>query len=272
LIELVQLSVTAVRLLLAVGFLAFLPGFALSWWLFSRIHIDLLERIFISIITSLVIAAIAAYGLVVIGWGLSAASLIIVLTVITGIFTAGAVRTRHWQGSLKKIISNRYRRVRYRVEKDLPLAILTGVFFLILAAGFSLHLKMAEDTETLAVTEFYVNPFVLAENGVLFTEEDGQIKIPVTIKNRESEDRTYRIESAFPQVSKASSGQMNMLLPVNSQDSVLVEQIDVAASKAWTGTVAVSLPEAPIDYVEIHLFYAGDIDPHAMLRIWITDR
>jgi uncharacterized membrane protein len=269
--ELIQLTTTAVRLLLAVGFIAFLPGFALSWWLFSKLRIDLLERIFISIITSLVLSGFAAYGLVVFEFGLSAARLLIVLGLLTVFFTAGAFRVRRWQGSLSNIAISRFHRVLHRARQDMPLAILTGIFFVFLAAGFSLHLNLAEDTDTLPITEFYLNPFVLAENGVLFTVEEGNITVPVTIMNREGEDRAYRIESVFPQVLNASSGQMNMLLPVNSHDKVLIEHIEVAASKMWTGTVSIHLPEMPVDYVEIHLFYAGHSTPHAMLRIWVSD-
>jgi uncharacterized membrane protein len=54
---------TTVQFALSMAMLLFLPGFALTYWLKLIVQIDLLERIFLSILLSLCVTVFVAYSL-----------------------------------------------------------------------------------------------------------------------------------------------------------------------------------------------------------------
>jgi uncharacterized membrane protein len=270
--EILDLAVIGFRLIWAVVLLGFMPGFALSWWLFARSGIDLLERIFISSLLSVILSGFSAYGLVISGKGVSPAGLSVTLGLMTLIFIAGAVHVRRWQGTFQQIAKKRASRVFSRLSRDYPLAILTGLFAVIVFSGLVYHLRIAEDTDTLTFTEFYVDPVNLTESGVLYAVENGYLEVPVTIVNHEDEDKVYRIESEASRKISGPSGQMNMIMPVNYHRSFFIDSIEVAASEHWSGIVSVKLPDTPVDFVEIKLFYAESQNVQSTLRIWISDQ
>jgi uncharacterized membrane protein len=269
--NILELMFIAFRLILALALLGFLPGFALSWWLFSKSRVDLLERFFVSAITSLVLSGFAAYGLIVSGMGVSPSGMVLLLGVITLIFTVGAVHARQWQGTLKQIVSNRWNRVLRRLRKDMPLAILSGVFGVAMIIGGAFHLRMAQNMDTLSFTEFYISPSNLAVDGVSYAIENGTLKVPVTIVNNEGQDRVYRIESVISKDTGLTAGQMYTIMPILYADSPFTDQIAVADLDRWSGIVSVELPDNPVDFVEINLFYVESHEPYAALRIWLSD-
>jgi uncharacterized membrane protein len=270
--EILDLAVIGFRLVWAVMLLGFMPGFALSWWLFAKSEIDLLERIFISSLLSLILSGFSAYGLVMSGKGVSPVGLAVTLGLMTVIFIAGAVHVRRWQGTFQQIVKKRASRVFSRLSRDYPLAILTGLFAVVVFFGLVYHLRIAEDTDTLAFTEFYIDPVNLTEEGVLYTVENGYLEAPVTIVNHEDEDKLYRIESEASRKTNGPLGEMNVMIPVSYQSSFYIDSIQVAASDNWTGTVSVKLPDTPIDFVEIKLFYAESQNAQSTLRIWISEQ
>jgi uncharacterized membrane protein len=269
--DILELIFLSIRLVAAIALLGVIPGFTLSWWLFSETRIDLLERLFISVITSLVMSAFSAFGLVVSGLGVSPAGLVIVLTLITLIYLAGAIRTRRWQGTLQKILRNRYQRVLHRLKNELPLAVLSGLLVVLLLIGTVVQLRLAESTDTLALTEFYVSPSHLTADGVQYSTENGYLVVPVSIANREGQDIIYRIETRISKGQGSSAGVMNILVPVLYEEPFVIDQIWVTASATWTGMVSVQLPTESVDFVEIYLFYSERKQPAATLRIWIAD-
>jgi uncharacterized membrane protein len=270
--EILDLIIIGFRLILAVTLLGFMPGFALSWWLFAKSQIDLLERIFISTLLSLILSGFAAYGLVVSGMGVSPVGLAVILSLMTVIFIAGAVNVRRWQGTFQQIVKKRASRVFSRLRSDYSLTILTGFFAVIVFSGLVYHLRIAEDTDTLAFTEFYIDPVNLTEEGVLYTVENGYLEVPVTIVNHEDEDKVYRIESEASRKTSGPLGEMNVMIPVNYHSSFIIDSIQVAASDNWSGTVSVTLPDTPVDFVEIKLFYAESQNAQSTLRIWISEQ
>jgi uncharacterized membrane protein len=91
---LIELIGTTLRLMGSVLLIGFLPGLALSWWLFAKPSLEMVERIFVSILLSLVVSAMAAYGLVIAGLGVSPAGMVIVILILSMLFVAGGYLRR----------------------------------------------------------------------------------------------------------------------------------------------------------------------------------
>jgi hypothetical protein len=186
-------------------------------------------------------------------------------------FMAGAMHARRWQGTFMEIASHRYNWVLTWLSKGMPITMLSGMFAVALIIGGAIHLRMAQDSNTLALTEFYINQNLLEGDGVHYAVNDGVFEVTVSITNYERQDMVYRIESTASRSATDTAGLLDMA-GMREEDAFIIDNIKVAASGSWTGTVSVVLPDNPVDFIEINLFYQDSQNEYATLRVWLFDR
>jgi uncharacterized membrane protein len=263
---LIELIGTTLRLTGSVLLIGFLPGLALSWWLFAKPSLEMVERIFISILLSLVVSAMAAYGLVIAGLGVSPAGMVIVILILSMLFVAGGyLRRRKMQPPFESV------RVRYlqaiQAVKHNPLRSgLIAAFTIMVALGLTFTLHLENQPPALSITEFYIDPDYLNINGVQIESTENVLEIPVVLVNRAGKLMKYRIES---QVYGSTPDTINMNVSYFTPDHV--GGIYLGPGETWRGTLRIPINDTQVDYIELNLFDEGAVSPRANLRVWLAE-
>jgi uncharacterized membrane protein len=264
--ELMELIETTLRLTGSVLLIGFLPGLALSWWLFAIPSLEMVERIFVSILLSLVVSAMSAYGLVIAGLGVSPAGMVIVILALSVLFIVGGyLRRRKMQRPFDSV------RVRYlqaiQSVKHNPLRSgLIAAFTVMVALGLTFTLYLENQPPALPVTEFYIDPDWLSINGVQIESTENTLEIPVVLVNRAEKLMKYRIES---QVHGSTPDTINMNVSYFTPEHV--EGIYLGPGDTWRGTIRIPIHENAVDYVELNLFDEGAVSYRANLRVWLAE-
>jgi uncharacterized membrane protein len=264
--SLIELIGTTLRLTGSVLLIGFLPGLALSWWLFAKPSLEIVERIFVSILLSLVVSAMAAYGLVIAGLGVSPAGLVIVILTLSMLFIVGGYLRRRKVQPPFETVRTRSQQV-INIMKDNPLQSgLIAAFTIIVALGLTFTLHLENQPPALSVTEFYVDPDYLSINGVQTESNENVLEIPVVLVNRAGKLMKYRIES---QVYESTPETINMNVSYFTPDHV--RGIYLGPGETWRGTLRIPINDTQVDYIELNLFDEGAVSPRANLRVWLAE-
>jgi uncharacterized membrane protein len=265
-IALIELIGTTLRLMGSVLLIGFLPGLALSWWLFAKPSLEMVERIFISILLSLVVSAMAAYGLVIVGLGVSPAGMVIVILILSMLFVAGGyLRRRKMQPPFENA-RTRYLQI-IEIVKDNPLQSgLIVAFTVMVALGLTFTLYLENQPPALSITEFYIDPDHLNINGVQIESAENMLEIPVVLVNRAGKLMKYRIES---QVHGSTPETINMNVSYFTPDQI--GGIYLGPGETWRGTLRIPINDTQVDYIELNLFDEGAVSPRANLRVWLAE-
>jgi uncharacterized membrane protein len=263
---LIELIGTTLRLTGSVLLIGFLPGLALSWWLFAKPSLEMVERIFVSILLSLVVSAMAAYGLVTAGLGVSPAGMVIVILILSmWFFVGGYLRRRKMEPRFENVRVRSLQAI--KIMKDNPLRSgLFAAFVIGVALGLTFTLHLENQPPVLPVTEFYIDPDHLNVNGIQVESNENMVEIPVFIVNREGKLMKYRIES---QVYGRTPETINMNVSYFAPDHV--GGIYLGPGETWHGTLRIPIHESQVDYIELNLFDEGAELSRANLRVWLAE-
>lgn len=237
--------VIGLRLILTIVVVFLLPGGALVLWLFPVATLDAIERLYLSILASIGITSLLTFTLTTRAYtGLDPQQLILVLLIITAICLPGAI-------------------IRSRKNLKRPSEFFRGTFIIwfvtglaaLTLAGAMLGTALSAPAPASPLTEFYITPELLHDDGVAYTRIGNDVIVPIAITNKEGKTVIYRIESWL------------IDQKMNEQDRIVVDD-----TSTWQGKVSISLVDNPTaDYLEIFLFRNQEMLPTAKLRLWLSE-
>lgn len=233
------------RAMLAVLTICILPGYTLIHFLFARSQLDILERFYLTVLSSLGITSLIAFVLSRSKSGLTAQTLVLALLLFAAFWLLCA-----W---VRSLIQGQ-KSVPSEPVLDQPsqsIWLLLGMSLFVLLSGV---IGLSTTSRSLGLTEFYMTPQQLSAEGVEYSVVDDFLVVPISITNREGQQVTYRVESWRDEKQ------------VSTQSGIAVND-----GETWSGNVLIprqTLGNA--QFVEIKLFWPQKLNPVAQLRLWLS--
>jgi len=240
-----DLLINTSRAMLAVLTICVLPGYTLIHFLFARSQLDILERFYLTVLSSLGITSLIAFALSRSESGLTAQTLILALLLFAAFWLLCAWLRSRIQG--QKSASS-------EPAVDHPsqsIWLLLGMSLFVLLSGV---IGLSTTSPSLGLTEFYMTAQQLSAEGVEYSMVDDFLVVPISITNREGQPVTYRVESWLDEQQ------------VSTQSGIVVND-----RETWNGNVLIprqTLGDA--QFVEIKLFWPQKLNSVAQLRLWLS--
>jgi len=232
---------------------AFIPGLALSYWLFPGRELDYLDRFFIALAASVALSSLTGSMLALLPGGLNPLDFIVIIGLMIVVFVLGYFY--------------RSRRKKPNAGSD-PLTSLTtkpqarrsvgggyltwGIIVSVIA--ITIH-GLADPSPFFKpkLTEFYFSSNFLKQLTVSPPKGEGRFAIPVQIANKEGQDMTYRVE--------AWAGDKK----VGGQSGIKVQD-----GRVWPEAIIVDMSQAnKSSFIDLKLFSNTTEAPIAQLRLWL---
>jgi len=240
---------------ITVLFVLYVPGYTLSYWLFPRHTLDNLERVFVALTTSIALSSLVGFSLLRF-WGQhQLLRFVLVMTILTIIFSIGGFWRNRSQVS--KLFNHSFR-PSFLLKFSHYLALLL-ILLLLVAIAISGAWLVYQPTTT-GLIEFYIPPQnlpTLLKNPI---NPEGLLAIPVRITNQAASAVTCRVEARV-------DGQKMWELP----------GIVINTGETWQETITIPwLKSTKPSWVELDLFSNFSNTPTAQLLVWMepdpTDR
>lgn len=238
----------ASRALLALTFIGFVPGYAVVWAFLpqqrSTFTLQRIEVFFLSVLCSIALSTLAAFFLIFLGIELNprlfilALMPVLILSLLYRAIRYGARPSGTWKWRAGSTSSAR-----------LGIGVLFALTFLVLVVILPYRSEAA-----LALTEFAVAPQNLETAGVIYSQSDTQLSIPLVITNHNQAAVTYHIDAQFE----------NDTALRRVQSSVAID-----SGETWRGFVAVPRPSIPAAFVDLMLVQ-NEQPTDLSLRLWLT--
>lgn len=246
------------RSLVSFLFICFLPGFALSCWLFPSPRLDKLERIFIASTSSIALSSLLATASILLQDQLRRFNFSLSILILTAIFSLAAIwRTRKINRFTSSISPNSISTWR-RFAKSVwivPALILLALPFLF-AGKNPWNSALTEDiseSRSSGITEFYISPQEVEKVLQGAQNPGGFLEIPLEIVNHNLDPAEYRLE-------------------ILHGEQLIWKQtgIQVAGGGNWQDVVELKLPDLnTITHLDIILYLNYSHDSLVRLRIWL---
>lgn len=231
----------------------FAPGFTLCLWLFPRGTLDRLERVFLSVTSSIALSSLVGFGLLRIFGTLNAGSYVLAVSLLIIVFAIGALSRSLWR-SHRRDASQRL--VAHGESSPLRLR---SEYLLVIPVAMILIISMRTLSPlpvnpSFATSEFYISPQKLEQVLDMNLGGDGSLAVPVEIKNREGQEVTYRIETWADGKSKIGE----------------IPEIAISSEAIWQGTIAIpSAASTELGFLDFRLFSSLRAYRVAELRLWL---
>lgn len=263
---LIEAVFTSVRLMVGVILIGIVPGYILTYRLFPPRTIDGLERLYLSSVSSLAISSLVAFSLSRSDIGLSAASMIVSVLAVTWLIgllsgvSVTAVLIRQPRETLRMCFT------RHRIL--LPLTASACVLLLMAFSVMTSHLR---NDQSVAITEFFIQPEFLSADGVHYVQDEDTLRIPVTVINHGDAASTYRIGWATTDdASTAHTATLVSQYKHVAHNRAQPSTIQVDAGDTWAGILQVPVAQlAQADYIRVNLYYGAETTASSQLKIWL---
>lgn len=269
-----EVLINVSRTILAVLIIGVLPGESLIYLLFGNSQLDVLERFYLTVLSSVAITSLIAFALSRTEAGLTGQALILAISLFVAFCLLAAwLRSQTlagksalaWREWAKRLRQGKIR-LSFRPLAPSPARLLAGLgnwlllgtsLFLIISAVIGL----STTDQSLALTEFYITPEYLSRQGVEYSVVNDSLVVPVGITNKEGKPMSYRLESWL-----------------DGEQVIVQRSIVVNDGERWNGTVSLPLQAlSNPQFVEIKLFgqqksTAEKLEPKpvAQLRLWLS--
>jgi len=259
-----EVLINATRVILAILIIGVLPGETLIYLLFGNSQLDVLERFYLTVLSSVAITSLIAFTLSRTEAGLTAQALVLGISLFVAFCLLAAwLRSQTLAGksalawrSPKKYVLRPF--PREKLSKNFfsrPLAgvgnwLLLGTSLLVIISAV---IGLSTTDQSLALTEFYITAEKLSRQGVEYSLVNDELVVPVGITNKEGQLVTYRVESW-----------------VAGEKVSTEHQIVVNDGEIWNGQVSVpSKAITSTNSVAIQLFREPEPQLIAELTIWL---
>jgi uncharacterized membrane protein len=261
--DLIEILFTAIRLTGGVVLVGIVPGYVLTHRLFPNSTIDGLERFYLSTVSSLAISSLLAFTLSRSSPGLTAPSMlmsVVVASLLIGFFGKLPAPTvfikSRFLNLTKWVTMHRF---------SLWLALGVGVLFLM---GFSAVVRHQGNIPLVALTEFYIQPDILTEQGINYVRDEHFLELPIGITNRNGHQVVYRLDWGHSHTNRSQSVQ---LIAQQESSAQIENNILIEHSDSWNGIIRIPAAQlTQADYVRLYLFRDQAAEPIAELKIWLT--
>lgn len=286
-----ELLINAIRVSLTVLIIGVLPGESLIYLLFGNSQLDLLERFYLTVLSSVAITSLIAFALSRTEGGLTALALIWAISLFVAFCLLAAwlrsqalagnspLAWREWAKQLREgkirlsfrpshalwLLADWLKRdllrpfSREKLSKSLfsrPLAglgnrLLLGTSLFVMLSAV---IGLSTTNQSLALTEFYITAEGLSSEGVEYSFVKDWLVVPVGITNREGKQISYRIEGWL-------DGEQ-----VTTQRFIAVND-----GESWQGSLSLPLQSLKdAEFVDIKLFWLEESTPMGQLRLWLS--
>jgi uncharacterized membrane protein len=241
--------ILVLRLSAAVPIVTFVPGYALSRWLFPKGTLDGLERGFVAVTTSIAISSLLGFGLLRIAGGLNTTAYLTLVAAASALFSfAAALRSRR---ALDGRLVAQAVGQRFSVKKHSPVIISVVVAVLGILVKI---VSLPSNGSLLPLTEFYVSPQYL-DSTLEIQPSDQAVVVPVEIVSHKRQSTAFRI----------------VALENGTREIWDLDDITVPSGETWRRSVSISLSEPDqVSFLDLQLFLSDERTPVAQLRLWLS--